>query len=244
MIDPIRIYIGTSANNEDSEAEMVLEYTLKKNSTLPLSIYWMRQSRDGGGSIWGQWETQRWSTPFSGFRWAIPEACGFTGRAIYMDVDMLNLKDIAELYAIDLKGKPMAARRGKRFGGHEFCVIVMDCEKLGDLMMPVSRMKTNPDAHHRYISMFSGNDQFVAEMDPRWNCHDGDGRTIDDIWHLHYTEMSTQPWQPAWFTGKPQEHPRQDLVKLWHDTRAEAVLNGWHPNLINKTYGDYNIIGR
>ena len=244
MIEPIRIFIGTSANNEDSEAEMVLEYTLKKNSSLPIEITWMRQTRDGSGSIWGQWETQRWSTPFSGFRWAIPEACGFTGRAIYMDVDMLNLKDIAELYAIDLQGKPMAARRGKRFGGHEFCVIVMDCEKLGDLMMPVSRMKTNRDAHHRYISMFSGDDQFVAEMDPRWNCHDGDGRTIDDIWHLHYTEMSTQPWQPAWFTGKTKEHPRQDLVKLWHDTRAEAVLNGWHPNLINKTYGDYNIIGR
>jgi lipopolysaccharide biosynthesis glycosyltransferase len=244
MIDPIHIFVGTSANNEDSEAEMVLEYTLRKNSTLPLNIHWMRQSRDGSGSIWGGWETQRWSTPFSGFRWAIPEARGFTGRAIYMDVDQLNLKDIAELYSIDLQGKPLAARRGKRFGGHEFCVIVMDCEKLGELVMPVTRMKQNVDAHHRYIGMFSGNDNYVAEMDPRWNCHDGDGRAIDDIWHLHYTEMATQPWKPAWFTGQTREHPRQDLVKLWHDMRAEAVLNGCAPVLNNNTYGDYNIIGR
>ena len=243
MIDPIRIYIGTSANNEDADSEMVLEYTLRKNASLPLDIHWMRQSRDES-SIWGGWQTQRWSTPFSGFRWAIPEACGFTGRAIYMDVDMLNLRDIAELYSIDLQGKPLAARRGKRFGGHEFCVIVMDCEKLGDMLMPVARMKANPDAHHRYIAQFTGNDNLVAEMDPRWNCHDGDGRSLDDIYHLHYTEMSTQPWQPAWFTGQTQEHPRQDLVKLWQDTRAEAVINGCVPHLNNETFGQYSIIGR
>jgi lipopolysaccharide biosynthesis glycosyltransferase len=242
MIEPIRIFVGTSSNNEDSEAEMVLEYTLKKNTTHPIEITWMRQTRDET-SIWGGWETDRWSTPFSGFRWAIPEACGFNGRAIYMDVDQLNLRDIADLYATDLRGCAMAARRGARFGGHEFCVIVMDCERLGDFLMPVARMKPNRDAHHRYINMFSGTDQ-VFDLDPRWNCHDGDNLALDDIWHLHYTKMSTQPWKPAWFTGKVEEHPRQDLVKLWHDMRAEAVLNGYTPQLSNETYGDYNIIGR
>ena len=243
MIEPIRIFIGTSANNEDADAEMVLEYTLRKNTSHPFEITWMRQTHDKN-SFWGGWETPRWSTPFSGFRWVIPEACGFTGRAIYMDVDMLNLRDISALYSMDLEGRPMAARRGKRFGGHEFCVIVMDCEKLGDMLQPVSRMKGNPDIHHRYINAFSGNEQYVTEMDPRWNCHDGDGRALDDIWHLHYTEMSTQPWKPVWFTGKTQEHPRPDLVKLWHDTRAEAVLNGCQPNIRNDTFGSYNIIGR
>ena len=242
MIEPIRIFVGTSSNNEDAEAEMVLEYTLRKNTTHPIEITWMRQTKNED-SIWGGWETDRWSTPFSGFRWAIPEACAFHGRAIYMDVDQLNLRDIADLYATDLQGCSMAARRGARFGGHEFCVIVMDCERLGDLLMPVSRMKPNRDAHHRYIQMFSGTDQ-VFNLDPRWNCHDGDGLGLDDIWHLHYTNMSTQPWKPKWFTGKAEEHPRQDLVKLWHDMRAEAVLNGYAPILNNDTYGDYNIIGR
>jgi hypothetical protein len=242
MIEPIRIFVGTSANNEDAEAEMVLEYTLKKHTTHPIDITWMRQSRDET-SIWGGWKTDRWSTPFSGLRWAIPEACGFHGRAIYMDVDQLNLRDIADLYATDLRGCAMAARRGARFGGHEFCVIVMDCERLGDLLMPVARMKPNRDIHHRYIGMFSGSDQ-VFDLDPRWNCHDGDGLPLDDIWHLHYTNMSTQPWKPEWFTGKNEEHPRQDLVKLWQDMRAEAVLNGYTPQLSNETYGDYNIIGR
>jgi lipopolysaccharide biosynthesis glycosyltransferase len=242
MIDPIRIFVGTSANNEDSEAEMVLEYSLRKNTTHPIEITWMRQTNDTD-SIWGGWQTQRWSTPFSGFRWAIPEACNFHGKAIYMDVDQVNLRDIAELYATELKGYPLAARRGARFGGHEFCVVLMDCERLGDMLMPVSRMKSNPDAHHRYIAQFSGS-EIVYDLDPRWNCHDGEGRSLDDIWHLHYTKMETQPWRPAWFTGKPEEHPRQDLVKFWHDMRAEAVLNGCTPVLNNDTFGQYNIIGR
>ena len=90
MIEPIRIFIGTSANNEDADSEMVLEYTLRKNSSLPLEITWMRQTHDQN-SIWGGWETQRWSTPFSGFRWAIPEACGFTGRAI-IKIGLLLIK--------------------------------------------------------------------------------------------------------------------------------------------------------
>ena len=242
MIEPIRIFVGTSANNEDAEAEMVLEYTLRKNTSHPLDITWMRQTKDED-SPWGGWQTQRWSTPFSGFRWAIPEVCGYHGRAIYMDVDQLNLRDISDLFSVDLKNHPMAARRGARFGGHEFCVIVFDNERMGDLLMPTARMKPNPDIHHRYIGMFSGSD-YVLDLDPRWNCHDGDGLSIDNIWHLHYTKMSTQPWRPAWFTGKGEEHPRQDLVKLWHDMRAEAVLNGYTPQLSNETFGEYNIIGQ
>jgi len=242
MIEPIRIFVGTSANNEDAEAEMVLEYTLRKNTSHPLDITWMRQTKDED-SPWGGWQTQRWSTPFSGFRWAIPEVCGYHGRAIYMDVDQLNLRDISDLFSVDLKNHPLAARRGARFGGHEFCVIVFDNERMGDLLMPTARMKPNPDIHHRYIGMFSGSD-YVLDLDPRWNCHDGDGLSIDNIWHLHYTKMSTQPWRPAWFTGKGEEHPRQDLVKLWHDMRAEAVLNGYTPQLSNETFGEYNIIGQ
>ena len=242
MIEPIRIFVGTSANNEDAEAEMVLVYTLRKNTSHPLDITWMRQTKDED-SPWGGWQTQRWSTPFSGFRWAIPEVCGYHGRAIYMDVDQLNLRDISDLFSVDLKNHPLAARRGARFGGHEFCVIVFDNERMGDLLMPTARMKPNPDIHHRYIGMFSGSD-YVLDLDPRWNCHDGDGLPIDNIWHLHYTKMSTQPWRPAWFTGKGEEHPRQDLVKLWHDMRAEAVLNGYTPQLSNETFGEYNIIGQ
>lgn len=242
-MEPIRIFIGTSSNNEDSEAEMVLEYSLRTNTDRELDITWMRQTRDEN-SPWGGWATERWSTPFSGFRWAIPEVCGFKGKAIYMDVDQVNLRDIGELYDTDLNGLACGARRGVRFGGHEFCVMLIDCERMERELVPIKRMKTNADIHHRYIQKFSGNSDLVFDLDPRWNNHDGENLSLDNIWHLHYTKMSTQPWKPKWFTGTPEEHPREDLVKFWYETRDRAIMLGWLPKLNNNTFGDYNIIGR
>ena len=243
MTDKIRIFIGTSANNEDADAEMVLEYSLRKNSSTPLEITFMRQTHDTE-SPWGGWRTENWSTPFSGFRWAIPEVCSFQGRAIYMDVDMINLSDITELYNIPMESHHlMAAREGIRFGGTEFCVIVFDCAKMKEHLIPVSRMKKIPEFHHRMISKFTRSET-IKHFDPAWNNHDGDGKTLDKIKHLHYTEMSTQPWKPAWFTGVCRDHPRPDLVKLWFDTKKEALGAGYTPKLYNDTFGKYNIIGR
>ena len=243
MTEPVRLFIGTSANGEDAEAEMVYEYSLRSHCSRNLDITWMRQTLDTD-SPWGGWETQEWSTPFSGFRWAIPEVCGFKGRAIYTDVDMINMRDIGELFDIDLEGKPMAARKGTRFGGHEFCVIVFDCAKMEEYLMPIQRLKVNPSSHHRYVRFFSGNDKLVHELDRRWNCHDGEGLNPNEIWHLHFTKMSTQPWKPKWFTGTPEAHPRPDLVNVWHGLRDSAKANGYSIKIPNTPYVSYRIIGR
>jgi len=44
MSDPGRIFIGTSANGEDAPAEMTYEYSLRKNSSAPVEITWMKQT--------------------------------------------------------------------------------------------------------------------------------------------------------------------------------------------------------
>jgi hypothetical protein len=41
----IRLFIGTSANGEDADAEMVYEHSLRKNCSVPIDITWMRQTR-------------------------------------------------------------------------------------------------------------------------------------------------------------------------------------------------------
>lgn len=240
----IPLFIGTSANGEDVEAEMVYEYSLSENTDSKLNITWMKLTKNQS-SIWGGWSTSMWPTPFSGFRWAIPEAMGFKGRAIYTDVDMINFRNIKELYDIDLNGKPMAARRGKRFGGHEFCVMVMDCEKMQEHLTPVSRMKNIPEMHVRFIHKFSGNSDLVQDLDPRWNCQDGDdGEKIGEFWQLHYSRMETQPWKPVWFTGKTYDHPRQDLAQLWFQAREKALFDGWYRKIPNEIFGKYDIIGK
>lgn len=247
MSDPVRIFIGSSANGEDAEIEIAYEYSIRKHCSRPVDITWMRQTNDQE-SIWGGWATERWSTPFSGFRWAIPEACNFQGRAIYTDCDMINYKDMAELIDTDLEGKPCAARRGQRFGGHEFCVMVMDCERMRDYMIPVTRQKRIPESHHRMIAKFSGNERLVKDLDPRWNCLDGEDRALDDIWQLHFTRMNSQPWQPTWFTGQPEKHRRDDIVQEFYSHLQEARDNGYDDAALGTELAEdivtYNIIGK
>ena len=211
--DPINIFIGSSSMGEDKDIEKVYVNSIMENVSRDVEIHFMRQTNDKD-SFWYNEASERWSTPFSGYRWYIPEAMNFKGRAIYTDCDMINFRDMAELIDTDLKGKPLGARPGTRFGGHEFCVMVYDCAKMEEHVVPVSRQKNMVDYHQRMIQKFSGNKNLVEDLDPRWNSLDGDTGKVfgEEIYQLHYTNMATQPWKPAWYTGQTAEHPRQDLA--------------------------------
>src|SRR6056300_510706 len=102
----IRIFVGTSQFKDDSAAEKVLEYTLRKNCKSPIEIIFMRNTKDPN-NFFGNFEDKDWWTPFSYLRWAIPEYCEFQGRAIYMDVDQINFRDISYLFNMNLKGKAL-----------------------------------------------------------------------------------------------------------------------------------------
>jgi len=244
MSEKIRMFIGTSSNGEDNPTEAVYEYSLRKNCSREIDIVWMRQTNDPS-SYWYGWNTVNWPTPFSGYRWGIAEYCNFEGRALYTDCDMINFKDISELWDIDMEGKPLAARKGSRFGGHEFCVTLIDCAAFKKLdPIPAARQRTLDAYHQRCIRSFSGNDNLVKEIDARWNCLDGENLQIEYIWHLHWTSMPTQPWRPGWFTGVPAEHPRADLVNLFENLLIEANDNGYNGLTAEYPPIEYNIIGR
>jgi hypothetical protein len=206
----IKVFVGTSANGEDIKAEQALEYSLRKNCHLPIDITWMRREH---GEVFSGWNTKDWQTPFSGFRWAIPSACNFKGRAIYMDVDTVNLRNIDELFEIDMD-KPIHARFVKKFNRHETSVMVMDCEKLKNILPSLQELKAG-------IKPIITKDS-IGHLDPRWNCLDGEDYEVTDIWHLHFTWMPSQPWQPAWNTGDKQTHKRPELVKLWNNIYDES----------------------
>ena len=150
--DPVKLFIGTSSNGEDAKIEMAYEHSIRKNCSRPVDITWMRQTTDET-SFWHGWADKNWSTPFSGYRWGIPEACNFEGKAIYTDVDMINMRDMAELVDLEVpKGKLCIARDGKRFGGKEFCVIVFDCAKWEKVVPKVETWKADATACLLYTS--------------------------------------------------------------------------------------------
>lgn len=236
---PIKIFIGSSSNGEDALIEMAYEYTLRKNTDRDLEIIWMRQTNDTG-SFWHGFADQNWSTPFSGFRWAIPEYCDFEGKAIYTDVDMLNFHDIGELFDMDMGDNVMLARDGKRFGGKEFCVILFDCSKFKG-SIPAAQWKVEPTAHHQFIN-FVQQEVPIGTLNPSWNSHDGD---ITPFKQLHYTHMPTQPWKPAWFTGDVMPHPNQLLVDLfWNAVECAEAVGYKREDYMPEGHVEYNIIGK
>lgn len=242
MKDKVKLFIGSSSNGEDALIEMAYEYTLRKNTDRELEIVWMRQTKEEN-SFWSGFNDFRWSTPFSGFRWAIPEYCNFKGRAIYTDCDMLNFHDIGELFDMEIpEDKWMLARDGKRFGGKEFCVILFDCAKFKGNMPSKEEWKIVESAHHQLIDNFVRNGT-VGDLDPAWNSHDGD---VEPFKQLHYTHMPTQPWKPKWFTGTPQKHPKPELSKLFWKSVEEAENNGYKVNdyIPSKQNHRYGIIGK
>ena len=242
----IKMFIGSSSKGEDKDIEIAYEYSINQNTKEDVQIEWMRQS-DDPNSYWGCWQTHTWPTPFSGFRWGIAEFCNFEGRAIYTDCDMINFRDMKELWETDLQGKAIGARRGQRFGGHEFCVMVIDCAKMKDLVVPKQRLMKMSESHQRYIYKFSGNSDLVHDIDPRWNVLDGENLKFEEMYQLHFTNMATQPWCPAWYTGERIGHPRQDVIDLFYEKVTAAKKAGKKQYLPGTDYAklnEYNIIGK
>lgn len=232
---------------------MVLEYSLKKHSSLPIELTFMKIS-DNITSPWGGWDTQLWATPFSGFRWSIPEVCNFAGKGVYMDSDMIILSDIAKLWNQSFDaGKVVLTKGGEQTW--RYCVCMWNNAFARDFLLPLERMKANPDSHRRMMNYFSTNQEIVQPFKGNWNCVDMENfKNFDNIDILHYSDMATQPHlryaiprlqaigKKHWFDGELKTHWRPEVVSLFDQYYNEALEAGYKvENYIPKTpWIEYN----
>ena len=253
MTDRVKLFVGCSANGEDAESQAVLEYTVRKNSSLPVDIVWMKQTHNQTSPLYG-WSTYTWATPFSGFRWAVPELCNFEGKAIYCDSDFIWLSDIAKLWNQRFQpGKVVMAKGGDN--SWRYCSCLWDCSAAQEYLLPISRMKALRESHQRMMSFFSQNQTIVQPFEGTWNCIDGEDLPIDKIDALHYSSMSNQfhlkyaiprleksNWH-HWFDGRILPHWRTDLQQLFDNLLLEAESKGYTvENYLpshNEFFGDY-----
>lgn len=252
MSDVVRVFVGCAAGGEDAESLAVLEYTLRKHSSRPVYITWMKQSRDTA-STWGGWETERWATPFSGFRWAIPAAAGYQGRAIYCDSDVWFQAD-----PVDLLDQPFPAGAVvlAKPNSWRLCVCLWDCAAAEQHIPPLAALKADPKQHHAMTALFRGPTPLVGAFAGNWNCLDGETYpSLDDpdIKAIHYTDMGTQPHlrhalprlqaagRQHWFDGAVRQHRRPDVVARFDTLLKEAKDAGFHPHhyVPAEPWGDY-----
>lgn len=247
----IRIFVGAS-DIEDNWIEKILVYSLYKNTSEELDIQFLRPKK------FPNWNTRGWGTPFTNFRYAIPELCNFKGKAIYMDCDQLNLRDIADLYNADLEENTYGMvwdaltdngnkMKGTRFERGFYCdsVMLIDCEKAQKYTAPISEI-AKFENNYKY-TWFPGlgkpfkhrSEGIIKQLNPRWNSFDGRNTSfrpkewnaelqpdfdLDDIWHLHFTAMSTQPWHPIYTPWAKGNYRREDIAKLLWQYAKECKM--------------------
>lgn len=135
-------------------------------------------------------------TGFSFFRFAIPEKCGYTGKAIYLDADMIVLSDLAELFNTDMGGKGVLSKPVPHIKGWDTSVMLLDCEKLKhwDIQRWVKLINAGAIPYKQTIVGGEGapNHRDFGDLDSNWNCWDVcDANTK----LIHFTRVGTQPWK-------------------------------------------------
>ena len=244
MPETIQVFVGCDPNDCDLEQMMVLDYSIRKHCSQPVEIHWMQLSRDPQ-SFWYAnpeqqqgWRTEAWTTPFSGFRWGIPANCGYQGKAIYMDTDILVLCDLAELWNTPFEpGKVVMAKGGEQ--SWRFCVSMWDCAAAREHLPPLETLRGEPDTHQKLKKHYKKNPQVIQPFDTQYNNIDGENSALQQIKILHYSDMGTQfshalafarlqrEGGTHWFDGTVMPHPRQDLQALFDRYYQEALAAGY-----------------
>jgi len=163
----IQIYIGSA--REWRKVEPVLEHSIRKHASAAIEIHWMRPGENG--------LHRNGCTGFTMFRYCVPELANHNGWAIYLDVDMLLLADIAELFSYRAPGVFATLTDGSSE------VMVIDCSvRLGLTRRDFCMRKKWEITHMIPV-------QPMIPLD--WNSEEV---LLPETKLLHFTDLDRQPW--------------------------------------------------
>lgn len=225
----IKVFIGSG---EASRLERkVAIYSLRKHTNRNLDIYVLNGTHNAIElndqepfpaplSLKLKYEN---ITEFSLYRYLIPQLCNYQGRAIYIDSDVICLKDIGELFDTEFDGCDFLAKRDayNHMGANFWALSVMllDCQKCRfDLETYYQEIAQGLYSYTDFACMsptFLTQHPFkIGKLDPNWNVLD---RVDKNTKLIHYTNLYTQPW-------KYSDHP---YGKLWFTYFHEAIAAGY-----------------
>jgi len=184
-MEPIRIYIGTEPLQW--LAMEVLKWSVKTRTNSPVEFFELKDLDLGIES--------KMYTGFSFYRFYIPEACGYKGRAIYLDADIVVLSDIKDLFVMDMGDHGALARPSIKNTWYT-SVMLLQCGVLKHWVVKEwITLIENQLADYRE-TMFGGagglNHQDFGNLPENWNHLDSADSTTKII---HYTNVPTQPWK-------------------------------------------------
>lgn len=224
MTAPHRIFIGF--DQRMPIASDVLAYSLRKHSTSPLDIRFLKLPELGLNRA----HDPLASTEFTYSRFLVPHLCGFKGTALFMDNDMLAFGDISEVFRLDMsdywlrcvKHEQKADDGGIKMDGRKqtsyprknwSSFMLLNCEKM--TAWSKENVETKPASWlHRFEPV---PDEKIGDIPKTWNTLDWYDQTTKLV---HYTEggpwferCKDHPYGKPWFQYRDEMLARQGAVK-------------------------------
>lgn len=238
MSDPIRVFVGSDvwqarAGAEIALAESIYQHCGKEEIDLyfmragapddPLTAKGFEVSENGEGDTWKlgrpidlAWPKRGWGTPFACFRACVAELCEFQGKAIYLDVDMLVMADIKELWEMPQKAPYLCNGEGRTE------VALIDCAGFAREDWPrIKEMKPAGGTMGYYRLLMQRMGLLDESLPWAWNMCD---RVAPGMKLLHFTSVPHQPYAP-YPRMQYQKHPDQRAVRLWQDYYKAGKAN-------------------
>lgn len=186
----IHVFVATA--DKWAAHEPVLEYSIHKHASEPVTVHWLRA---------GEHFDPHGCTGFTNARWCVPEAARAVGSqyGIYLDVDMLLLADIAELWHYRCRGAVAVLEDGSTE------VAVFDASLAFPPMARIHRFKK-----HELAGCAASLLRPIIPL--AWNSEDC--VTLGSKL-LHFTDLRHQPWFG--------EHPDRQAVEVLRAYQDEAA---------------------
>jgi len=190
MTEPIHVFVA--ATPSEWLAMRVLEFSIRQTASLPVKLSAL-YTYDRPIPM-PQAKKNRPRTPFSFQRFLIPELCGYQGKAIYLDADMLVFRDIAELWNQPLDCCDLQTVQEPRKGlPSQFSVMLLDCSRLSwSIEDIVSSLDSGEMEYSRLMHHMCIVENIGWDIPPGWNSLEHYESQVTAL--LHYTNMHTQPW--------------------------------------------------
>jgi lipopolysaccharide biosynthesis glycosyltransferase len=253
MEEKVRVFVGT--DRSQLLAVKVLEHSIKRNTQLNVEVIPMldlpvKQPKDPRNYK---------RTGFSFSRFCIPKLAGYTGKAIYMDADMLVFKNISSLWNIPFDGAkvviqeeiPSEHQKTDKIGApvqriKQCAVMLLDCDRLTwnieSIIDDLDKEKYNYEKLMYELCILDEATDIKYGIPFQWNSLEYYDSTTCLI---HYTDMGTQPWV---FSGNKYGHLWLNEVKMmlengsltWQDLNREIELGYFRPSLVRDIkYGSW-----
>lgn len=203
MQEKVRVYVGS--DRSQLLAVKVLEHSIKRHTNLEVEVYPMLDL-----PIRKPQDPRNWQrTGFSFSRFCIPQLAGYSGKAIYMDADMLVFQDIASLWNIPFDGAkviiqadlPQQHRQTKNKKGapkqriKQCAVMLLDCGRLNwdieEIIEDLDSQKYDYEQLMYDLCILNEDTDIKYDIPFEWNSLEYYDK---DTCLIHYTDMATQPW--------------------------------------------------